>query len=120
MDAKELRIGNTLNYTTSENDVVHTTIDWQNLKWISEDFEGFNLVHSPIPLTEEWLVNFGFEKNNFTLLYELKINCFTISFEDQEPFAWYVESVGIDIEYVHELQNLHFGLTGEELTIQQQ
>jgi hypothetical protein len=50
---EDLRIGNILNYTTSENDIYKTTIDWQDLKWISEDQKGFNLVHDPIPLTEE-------------------------------------------------------------------
>ena len=62
MEARELRIGNILNYDTAEGEILPSVIDWQDLKWISEDTKGFNLVHSAIPLTEEWLLRFGFVK----------------------------------------------------------
>ena len=56
----DLKCGNFLNYDTAEGEILPTVIDWQDLKWLTEDSKGFNLVHSPIPLTEEWLLKFGF------------------------------------------------------------
>ena len=64
MKAEELGIGNYLNYTAAEHDVLLAKIDWQVLKWLTEDEKGFNLVHKPIQLTTEWLLDFG-------LVYEL-------------------------------------------------
>ena len=55
----DLKCGNVLNYYTAEGEILPTVIDWQDLKWLTEDPKGFNLVHSPIPLTEEHLKKFG-------------------------------------------------------------
>lgn len=68
----------------------------------------------PIPLTEEWLIDFGFRKDEETsyrwfmedwLTYDLDDNCIRIS--DSWVFG--------KRKYVHELQNLFFALTGREL-----
>lgn len=72
----------------------------------------------PIPLTEEWLVKFGFEKRvGEIFMYH---TWFYIDKECAGVSGWYFR--GIDafkskIEYVHQLQNLYFALTGEELTL---
>ncbi len=117
IQANELRIGNLLNYDTAEGDILTTTIDWQDLKWISEDPKGFNLVHTPISLTEEWLVKFGFQrfkkgfiKNNICIA-EYYGGGLTI-FLSNEKFDFKV-----DLYSVHQFQNLYFALTSEELTI---
>jgi hypothetical protein len=113
---QELRIGNILNYTTAENDILPTTIDWQDLKWISEDQKGFNLVHHPIALTEEWLLKFGFHKKG---LWYKKDDAFIIGWIDNKSQI----SVGVNrnysitYRYVHQLQNLYFALTKKELKI---
>lgn len=57
----ELRTGNLLNYDNSEGETLPTKIDWQDLKWLDEDPKGFNLAHTPIPLTEEKLKELSFE-----------------------------------------------------------
>lgn len=88
------------------------------LTWYGGDLE-------PIPLTEEWLLKFGFEKN-FNNFYEKLIN------KDEDDFigkltdyffAYYIDKKDnyplIYIKYVHQLQNLYFALTGEELTIKE-
>ena len=67
----------------------------------------------PIPITEEWLLKFGFGKNvmYFDLVYvEL----------DEDGFYKLTDDNGdlvstIEIKHVHQLQNLYFALTGEEL-----
>jgi hypothetical protein len=116
MKSNELRTGNLLNYDTAEGETLPTKIDWQDLKWLSEDEKGFNLVHSPIPITEEWLLKFGFVSNPYKDTYEkmyVVINCNKTSGE----LELYLDALPIDIYHVHQLQNLYFALTGEELTI---
>ena len=69
---------------------------------------------NPIPLTEEWLLKFGFESNPYQDRYEkdpIHIECAII---EGETYLW-IENIP-HIKYVHQLQNLYFALTGEELT----
>jgi len=122
MKANELRIGNLLNYQTAEGDILTAIIDWQDLKWLSEDEKGFNLVHNPILLTEDWLLKFGFK-------YSLKLDDFM--FKDQndifemQPYKkgflnsvlWCDNEILQEVKYAHQLQNLYFSLTGEELSL---
>lgn len=84
----------------------------------------------PIELTEEWLIKFGFKKgindwftssfvapiqDSATMIY-INVNsgsaCLT-DFDDREQMSY----IGSKIKYVHQLQNLYFCLTGEELKI---
>jgi hypothetical protein len=97
----DLRCGNILNYDTAEGEILPTVIDWQDLKWLTEDPKGFNLVHSPIPLTAEYLKKFGFSDGDYKDRYKS-------------------DEIFIKIEYVHELQNLYFDLTGEWLSLKSQ
>jgi hypothetical protein len=119
LTAAYLRVGNLLNYQTSDGDVLPSAMDWQDLKWISQDQKGFNLAHSPIPITEEWLLRLGFEKTmswtfakeligNNILVYYLGEKGFSIGFKNYSDFK---------CDQVHQVQNLYFALTGEELTL---
>lgn len=89
---------------------------------------------SPIQLTKEWLEKFGFEEDNpnehngFMIFNSngLYLNIFTgtekgflISLSDVQTFQ-FLKPMGGNIKYVHQLQNLYFALTGEELIIKQQ
>jgi len=65
---------------------------------------------SPIPLTEEWLKRFGFRRVNSTW-HKLGNLCINISHDVEWGGNW----MGIRLKYVHQLQNLYFALTGEEL-----
>src|SRR5699024_9536619 len=76
-----------------------------------------------IPLTEEWLLNFGFEEREFNGDHSVWHMAFpsSCSFElvaDSNGW-WYYDRFGngIEIKHVSQLQNLYFCLTGEELTI---
>lgn len=69
----------------------------------------------PIPLTEEWLLKFGFIQdtgeperffNDIISLTKYK-NSWTIEYNNND-FVF---------EYVHDLQNLYFALKGEELKL---
>jgi len=116
--ANELRIGSKLNYITSEGETLATTLDWQDLKWISEDEKGFNIVHSPIPLTEEILLKCGAVKHDECIHYSR----FKMRWEHAYKFWNIVDSHSnasmTKIEYVHEWQNFIFIMDGKELKIE--
>lgn len=65
------------------------------------------------PLTEEWLEKFGLSPD-----WTWKINepVRGTIFQDGKAYGW---NHNIPLQYVHQLQNLYFALTGEELTIKQ-
>jgi hypothetical protein len=79
----------------------------------------------PIPITEEWLINFGFKKHKCNIggadmwqgMDAWSINDNNWLFRgnpiDGLKLVGYFNS---NIEYVHQLQNLYFALTGIELT----
>ena len=71
----------------------------------------------PIPLTEEWLLKFGFEKNITTDLHPT----FSYDILNVNDGIVYVLNYGFvnHIKYIHQLQNLYFALTGEELKIKE-
>lgn len=70
----------------------------------------------PIPITEEWLLRFGFEKDS-RLTYKNKNKFYIWECNDpndsiyKQGFYW----EEIHLPYVHKLQNLYFALTGKEL-----
>ncbi len=77
----------------------------------------------PIPLTFEWLKKFEFKMedsgNNVTDFWRTTSAGIEISivYYGDEYLQTEINSIGIDIHilYVHQLQNLYFALTGEEL-----
>ena len=131
MKASELRIGN-LVFLKSKNKFYEIS-SGHDIEEIDDAPENFDAV--PIPLTEEWLLKFGFEKiitdteDAYGIDYNLEVPdiCY-ISYSDDFSCAIYgseyasKNSIGAvpnwnSIKYVHGLQNLYFALTGEELTI---
>lgn len=129
MKANELRIGNLLcvSLKSGKGRESHIKIGVQDIVKIKEGIGSFN--YKPIPLTEEWLVKFGFEKHfiNDSELYFYRIK--TLS---HGHISFYFNSKGFNcdlgttsgyhfgttqIQHVHQLQNLYFALTGEELTL---
>jgi hypothetical protein len=81
----------------------------------------------PIPLTEEWLVKFGFERSTKTFTD----SAYSVTFRRAKDGGWAIYDTSTDegtnyltpnlgfCEHVHQLQNLYFALTGEELTIKE-
>lgn len=69
------------------------------------------LLLDAIPLTEEWLLNFGYTKedSNFWNLGHIVW--------EYDGGVFICDKNGITLKYVHQLQNLYFALTGRELTI---
>ena len=81
------------------------------------------LGYKAIQLTEDWLLRFGFEKRGKTgcsFQYFIGTNpithdwLFDILWQDKQDYPFYRNGFHT-IKYVHQLQNLYFALTGEEL-----
>ena len=122
IEAKDLRIGNYyLIVPFAENDAI--SLDEQMLKLLFQ-FGNFDRI-KPIPLTEEWLIKFGFEKkinSEFVQYWSIgKFILYNEYYRMQQYFELsnYYDIVGSSkqIEYVHQLQDLFYALTGGELTI---
>jgi hypothetical protein len=126
--ASELRIGNitTLGVVFLIDQDVFRVIDSEGIS-----FKNTWANIEPIPLTEEWLLKFGFDKVGIALtsiaIAPLNLPC-TFNLPNT-PFSFcqgkLILTTGtgdfcVNIEYVHQLQNLYFALTGEELTLKNQ
>ena len=128
MEAKELRIGNWVNlygdYDSQVTGLTNTKKVWcvnnphdENCAWETTQIK-------PIPLTEEWLLKFGFDdgindylafcrfkKGNFVVVREQDI--YSYPYEDYEG-----NEFDLELKHIHQLQNLYHSLTGNELTLQ--
>ena len=111
MKVEELRVGNLI-YSTMylKYFVVDVDLDFfYDLLKESISIKNF----APIPFTNEWLDRFGFEKRDNSNWWH-KGN-FTY-WQDQNTWYWRMEAINPDLtRYVHQIQNLYYSLTGEEL-----
>jgi hypothetical protein len=115
INANELRLGNTIEYNIFDNEAgieewVDNAVDIGDLQCLLEDPE--DPFYRPKVLTEECLVEFGFQKEISTNkgLERWHNNVFFIDKINNVYHHHYVT-----IPAVHTLQNLHFAYTGEEL-----
>jgi hypothetical protein len=118
MDAKELRIGNLIMWEgnhhkiSSINSNGFVSITKKNL----EPSRFLIQKTKPIKLTEEWLVKFGFE---IDWIISHKDEYFNL-FQESENYYYSADMhhyTSVKMMHVHQLQNLYFALTGEELII---
>ena len=111
MKANELRIGNWVrwNYEESSEGNVYPVEYGYEL----DDIKNNPNIVKPIPLTEEWLERFGWVKSKDRSHFWHDSNL-SLWFNDNGLF---IESVGgkLYIKHLHQLQNLYFALTYEEL-----
>ena len=108
MKATELRIGNYFREKHSKRPIRVIGLELTNITFTGNFFDNWQA--EPIPLTEEWLVKFGFYKVGKKTFYNLDIPVI--------PIRDYYRCKGKDIEYVHQLQNIFFALTGKELNLE--
>lgn len=99
-----------------------TEVSGYGISVMESDVEN-KLGFKPIPLTEEWLLKFGFSNGNKELSNcDLWDKHWIGEFEIQKTgTGWSFDPYRFDkvvwFQYVHQLQNLYFALTGEELKI---
>ena len=132
MEAKDLRIGNILQekkYKTPQRineffGLFTVEVDSPYFDYETDDCHTPCLGNlEPIPLTEEWLLKFGFVNNKgvFRNAYYMFLERWFISHKKKYDVDFYSLIIHEDfithIKNVHSLQNLYFALTGEELTI---
>ena len=123
MKTTELRIGNLVLLDGEEMIITGITKDYVYFEG------GFSMISftdiKGIPLTEEWLLKFGWLWNEETKSYEKYPNGDARMHLAKRPvngsytmFNYVLKAqIAERIWYVHQLQNLFFALTGEELEI---
>jgi hypothetical protein len=123
MKASELRIGNLILGEVDDWKVGRVvainvigghdvSLDIDSVSYLIKDLQ-------PIPLTEEWLGKFGFE--NERGLFKKNGIIVGLDGDDSIKGQYSVPYDGefLKVSHVHQLQNLFFALTGEELEIKQ-
>lgn len=132
MDVKELRIGNLIYVTCLNSNMLELSeksIEESNYHHVTDLSRGNkDWKYEPIPLTEQWLIDFGFRHwrdevyKKFTLkLYANHQHRYSLTIhhiKKTNVLSYYLHvnyDREIELIYVHTLQNLYFALTGEEL-----
>jgi hypothetical protein len=123
----ELRVGNIL-HLLIKNEMdgetkarVVTTLSVDQIKFI-DDRKDADDFFEPIPLTPEWLDRCGLDGSgqfkDGTIIIECCSNLEIRIIEN--GLCKYIMPLNkkVKIEYLHQLQNLYFSLTGEELKIE--
>ena len=109
MKIEELRIGNLV----FEKGRSPFAIEIEKIIDFANGFYKFE----PIPLTDEWLIKLGFESDGIEWWNSIIILAIS------KQGLWYCPTeqphciVGQKFEYVHQLQNLHYAITGDELNV---
>lgn len=144
INANELRIGNLFNNVFNSPIVILSVVEITEYMIMGKEVNGIfngsfspNMIN-PIQITDEWLLKFGFEtmdaETDFmeyaidkdgTIIFSI-MNDGGLDHKNENPF--YITSEGqingfahkhkIEIKFIHQLQNIYFALTGEELKIE--
>lgn len=142
LSATELRIGNFANYRFFNPNPKNMAFEFEQVEIVGVLKNTFYFKQKndkrtiktselyPIPLTEEWLVRFGFSvrESSTSKQYYIGMNeithdwLFDLIWLDRPelikaPNAPFYRNGRHTIYYVHTLQNLFFSLCGEELTL---
>jgi len=108
MTAAELRIGNWYKNMSNDN-------PFNQIKY-GHEIDYVAIYCEPIPLTEEWLLKFGFEKSGINHIKWTKWKMFLVE-DEKGIYSFDLGRIYNDILTIHQLQNLYFALTNEELKI---
>lgn len=119
MKIQDLRIGNLIQDKHGNIELVNQIILASDLNWINgRPDDGFYL---PVKITHLWALKLGFE---FDMLFDVEPpiyyrpgSSFYLCSNTLQPLNGGFPIAEYEINYVHQLQNLHYTLTGEELAV---
>lgn len=119
MKVTELRVGNWYMSVKFKAPVKCDLSDFYDLCAQADgalDYPPIDRMFEPIPLTHEWLIKFGFKKTGMSYVTDIFV---VLKWTDGNLMSPYQDRHGYrnQIQFVHQLQNLYFALTGEELKI---
>ena len=124
-NAKEFRIGNVVLDKFGKTIIIES-INESGINLMAGDGNGvypdfeFEEIFK-IPLTEEILLKCGFKaESNYDNFIFNKIeisSCIRVISTNERKSFWLVGKYEIPIEFLHQLQNLYFALTNEELIL---
>jgi hypothetical protein len=115
MKANELRIGSLVfnDYLKCNGEIVgiHESEVW--IQYPNSAISSLGVIDAchGIPLTEEWLLKFGFTSELIRVIGFIDF----IIVSKETSVIIEIGKQTFELFYVHQLQNLHFALTGEEL-----
>jgi hypothetical protein len=119
MKESELRLGN---YVQNKGRIIMVTHLASEDYWSGDDGPA-----EPIPLTPEWLEKCGFKydtENDYGYILDIGRKSFCVATaQDDDLLLLYRSDIGLGyhqlmfVEHLHQLQNIIFALTGEELVI---
>jgi len=118
MEAKELRIGNWVKISHPDIDkfVYNEMVVIDFVQMVDKKNK---YIYDPIPITEEILIKAGFKSIGDEYLFDNDIIYYL------NEFSWNMGDISYNgsddwfkCEYVHDLQNFYFALTGEELELE--
>jgi len=134
IQANELRVGNLFylndddlieNQHVYENIAIHK-ITGEDIHMCEIDNQAFNMFYKQIPISEKWLLKFefknhlkGFLLNGFLVKRGITMQNSIIT-GSNNVISYLSVQLGeyvVKLEYIHQLQNLYFALTSEELTV---
>src|SRR5687768_7310925 len=120
MKIEELRIGNIIKTKGANLEYWQITVEDFGIMCDKVMHDSDMSKYIPVDITKEWLIRFGFYHTEINNSYQLDSDLgFSIWGRLDSGFNIFVSSddIGKDIKFVHELQNLFFALTKEELTL---
>lgn len=130
MKASELRVGNWISVFggTPQQVTAHYIFLMETYVPSDPNEANYEEVTEGVPLTEEWLIKFGFSLRGDDVYEYDQLKIELVIWSDADPqflpkkingnaLPYYRSMKAID--YVHQLQNLYFALTGEELTVKE-
>jgi len=117
MNKKELRLGNYIfsKETNSIQKITGITEEHPFFDSITFDYPSWDEIE-PIKLTEDILYKLGFVKDGIWFNFSFGFYSIGIS-NDPSGYNFSYDDGFIPIKYVHDLQNLIFSLSNEELTL---
>lgn len=116
----ELRVGNWFENYQSQ----YFQWDFECFEMIGISINGADIdeiIKAPIPITEMILQKSGFEYHPFLKNYYIDKESFFVSVKKETTWTLFYQGENIKVrivcKYLHELQNTHFAVTGEELEV---